>query len=132
MNGFQVERSTVVRAVMSGDPSERFDSILVRQLDSPEKFLRFLMLLLSLGGDVVSGGVDASLNSESFFGRSTEGLFELLVRALAAHPESIDRLSSIVDNLQKSGKSHRVLPEGWDQVWNAIQQARRTIERQKV
>lgn len=132
MNGFQIERSTVVRALMIGDPSERFDSILVRQLDTPEKFLRFLTLLLSLGSDTASGGVDASLNGEGLFRGSTEGLFELLVRALAVQPESIDRLSSIVDNLQKSGKSHGVLPEGWDQVWNAVQQARTIIERQKV
>lgn len=127
IEGIQLERSTVLRAVILGNPSERFDSIMVRQLDSPEKFIRFLVLLLSLGSGAAPHGLDASLGGEGIFGRSSEGLFELLLRALAVQPESVDRLSAIVENLHGTGKAEQVLPEGWDSVWQAIREARELI-----
>ena len=43
-------RSTVVLASLSGDPHGRHDELLARQIDTPEKFLRLLALMLSLGG----------------------------------------------------------------------------------
>lgn len=129
LEGRQYERSTVLRALIVNDPQDRFDHVLVRQLDSPEKFLRFLMLLLAIGGQSMSAGLDATLGSEGVFGRSTEGLFEMLVRAMAVQPESLDRLSTIVENLEKNGKAQDVLPQGWDEVWTAIRQAREIIGR---
>ena len=130
IDGFPLERSAVLRAVILGNPTERFDNIMIRQLDSPEKFIRFLMLLLSLGSGAAPNGLDASLGGEGIFSRSSEGLFELLLRALAVQPESVDRLSAIVENLQKAGKAKQVLPEGWDSVWQAIREARELIGRQ--
>lgn len=129
MGGLHLERSTVLRASMVNDPQDRFDSIVVRQLDSPEKFLRFLMLLLALGGHSTPAGFDATLGGEGVFSRSTEGLFELLVRAMVVQPESLDRLSTIIENLQKHGKAENVLPEGWDEVWSAIRQAQEIVSR---
>ena len=43
-------RGTVVLAAFTGDPPGRQDELLARQIDTPEKFLRLLALLLSLGG----------------------------------------------------------------------------------
>jgi hypothetical protein len=129
LEGFQIERSTVLRAAMANDPQDRFDNILVRQLDSPEKFLRFLMLLLALGGQSTPAGFDATLGGEGVFSRSTEGLFEILVRAMAVQPESLDRLSTIIENMQKNGRAQDVLPQGWDEVWSAIRQAQQIVGR---
>lgn len=38
--------STVVPARLLGDPDDRLDAVLARQVDSPEKFMRFLLLIL--------------------------------------------------------------------------------------
>ena len=43
-------RATVVLAALTGDPPGRHDELLARQIDTPEKFLRLLALMLSLGG----------------------------------------------------------------------------------
>ncbi len=40
--------ATVVRAELVDDPAGRLDEVLARQVDTPEKFLRFLALLLGL------------------------------------------------------------------------------------
>jgi len=129
IEGFQLERSTVLRAAMVNDPQDRFDNIMVRQLDSPDKFLRFLMLLLTLGGQSTPAGLDASLGGEGVFSQSTEGLFELLLRAMAVQPESLDRLSLIIENLHKHGKAKDVLPQGWDEVWSVIRRAQEIVSR---
>jgi hypothetical protein len=44
-----IELSTVVHAVLINDPPNRLDEVLARQVDTPEKFLHFLALLLGLG-----------------------------------------------------------------------------------
>jgi hypothetical protein len=48
-DGVVVEKQIVVCATLVGDPSQRLDEILVRQIDTPEKFLRLINLLLGLG-----------------------------------------------------------------------------------
>ena len=40
---------TVIRGLLRNDPAGRLDEVLARQVNTPEKFLRFLMLLLGLG-----------------------------------------------------------------------------------
>jgi hypothetical protein len=42
---------TVVCAQLVGDPAGRFDEVIACQVNTPEKFLRFLALLLGLAGD---------------------------------------------------------------------------------
>jgi hypothetical protein len=130
VDGIKVERSVIVRATLVGAPSSRLDDVLIRQLDTPEKFLQFLMLLLSLGGDVPTG-IDASLTSVgSISSRPAQGLLELMVRALAVHPEALDRLAGIVEHLEETGHSQSILPDGWRDVWSAISQARALVQRE--
>jgi ribosomal protein L7/L12 len=49
-------RETVVLGDLQGDVEGRVDSVLAKQLDSPEKFLAFLLLLLELPGFAPGGG----------------------------------------------------------------------------
>ena len=122
--------STVVKARWINEPPNRLDDIMIRQLDTPEKFLRFIMLLLALGGDTPTG-LDVSIGGGGAWQRSasTTGLFELLVRALAVQPEAIDRLGGIVEHLRNSPLADRVLPPEWDDVWAAVSSARELIGR---
>lgn len=112
------ERSTVVRAELAGDLPHRHDAVLARQIDSPQKFLQFLLLLLSLGGmgehGLVSDG-GAGLGDWSGDG---SGVFESLVKALGARAGSLDVLARLVDRLKADNPA--VLPEGFDDLWESV------------
>jgi len=120
-----LQRSAVVVADLIGGPADRLDDILVRQLDTPEKFLQFLLLLLGLGELTLPQDGDPA---KDFGGQWRQagrlGLFELLVRALAIDATAIDRLDEIVQRLSKTSAGSTVLPKGWTDLWTTVVQAR--------
>jgi hypothetical protein len=124
-----VQRTVVVCAELIGGPSDRLDEILVRQIDTPEKFLRFLLLLLGLGE--FSRPESATDAAGIFAGHWAQadhlGIFELLVRALAIDPTAIDRLDEIVRRLSAHMGGPDVLPLGWPQLWATVVQARKLL-----
>jgi hypothetical protein len=133
VDGVRVERSTVVRAALFGGPTDRLEEILANQIDTPEKFIRFVLLLLGLGaegmGATVAGG-STLLGSWSQGGGS--GLFELVVRALAVDPGAIDRLDDIVTRLGRRANGHEILPEGWTQLWATVRAAANLIDDSEI
>ena len=122
-----VESSAVICSRLLGAPEDRFGEILARQVDTPEKFLRLLALLMGFAsgrvGDVTTAG-DGQASWSAGFG---QGVLELLARALAERPESIDHLRSIVERLRRSPTGRAVLPPGWDDVWLPLLEARETM-----
>jgi hypothetical protein len=127
--GSQIVRATVVRAELHGDPPGRLDDVLARQVDTPEKFLRFLMLMLSFhGGPPVpevhneSGGTWGALGA---FG--DRGIFESLMRALADHPAALDDLDRLIDRLKATDSGRQVLPDGFGDLWETVMNARSKI-----
>ena len=127
VEGKEVTSATVVCSRLEGAPDERFQDILAQQVDTPEKFLRLLSLLIGFaarsGGDLATSG-DAS---GGWTGGSSQGVLELLARALAERPESIDHLAQIVDRLRDSPGGREILPQGWDDVWVPLAEARRAM-----
>ncbi len=122
-----VERSAVICSRLDGAPDDRFQEILARQIDTPEKFLRLLALLIGFAsvsrGDVgVTGDGPASWSAGA-----GQGVLELLARALSERPESIDHLESIVEHLRRSRSGRGVLPQGWEDVWQPALEARRAM-----
>ena len=127
VNGDLLERSTVVCSRLEGSPDDRLRQILARQIDTPEKFLRLLALLIGFAsgiGTIVSATGDGPA---SWSGGSGQGVLELLARALAESPESIDHLDEIVEHLRQSPHGRAVLPQGWDDVWLPVLAARRAM-----
>ena len=127
VNGETLERSTVVCSRLEGSPDDRFRQIFARQIDTPEKFLRLLALLIGFASGI---GTDVSLTgngSASWSGGPGQGVLELLARALAESPESIDHLDEIVEHLRQSPHGRAVLPPGWDDVWLPVLEARRAM-----
>ena len=122
-----LERSTVVCSRLEGSPDDRFRQILARQIDTPEKFLRLLALLIGFASGTVT---EIAVNGEGS-GRwsvgAGQGVLELLARALAESPESIDHLDEIVGHLRRSPHTRKVLPQGWDDVWLPVLEARRAM-----
>ncbi len=123
--------ATVVRAELRTDPAGRLDEILARQIDTPEKLLRFLVLVLGLGRlDLASLGGDAGESAAgwTFGGSSSTGLFEALVRALAEQPRRFDDVSRLVERLLCTERGREVLPDGFEALWTVVCEARDRIE----
>lgn len=128
VRGHLLEHATTVRAALAGGPEDRLGEILLRQLDTPEKFLRFLLLMLGLeAGPAVPGGGGDGDGSGSWFGGASSGVFELLVLAVATNPTAIDRLEEMVVRLRRSERGCAVLPADWDRVWEPVLAARRGL-----
>lgn len=121
---------TVLVADLVGDPVDRLDVVLARQIDTPEKFLRFLYLLLSLGDPALlaalargdgsgSGGFNPLIGGP--------GVLELVLRALADSPAAIDDLDRLIRRLQATEAGRDVLPDGLDELWGTVQEARKAL-----
>lgn len=117
-------RATVVLAALTGDPPGRHDELLARQIDTPEKFLRLLALMLSLGG---AGGMPDRVGDGTGSARWNAGqlgVFETLVRALGTAPSVLADIAPLVERLQRSEKGRRILPEGFAELWDLVWAAR--------
>jgi hypothetical protein len=126
-----VRITTCVRGELRGVPVSRSQDVIIRLLDTPEKLLRFIQLLLAIGQ---REALDASLDFVTSSGEggdwaSTEhGMFEALIEAVARDRESLSRLAPIIERIIETGDKHHVLPEGWQELWMAVSQARNHLE----
>ncbi|MCY4114838.1 MAG: hypothetical protein OXG33_13015 [Chloroflexi bacterium] len=127
VEGKPLQCSAVVCSRLHGAPDERFQTILARQIDTPEKFMRLLALLIGFAAD---GGVPIAATGDgqgSWSAGAAQGVLELLARALSERPDSIDHLEEIVEHLRRSQSVPSVLPRGWDDVWLPALKARRAM-----
>ena len=113
-------RATVVLAALTGDPPGRHDELLARQIDTPEKFLRLLALMLSLGGAGGVAGLPGDGTGSARWNPSQLGVFETLVRAPGTAPSVLADIAPLVERLQRSEKGRRVLPEGFAELWDLV------------
>jgi hypothetical protein len=118
--------STVVCAQLVGDPAGRFDEVIARQVDTPEKFLRFLALLLGLAGDATAVLGEGS-GDGTWVTRGGPGILELLLRGLVDRPAQLDDLSRLVERLNSTEQGRKVLPDGFAELWQIIDTVRREL-----
>ena len=127
VRGELAESSNVICSQLRGAPAGRFDEIMARQIDTPEKFMRLLVLLIGFGSSIGAGSSGGGGGTAAWSPSVAQGFLELLARALSESPESIDHLESIVDRLRLRSDGSAVLPEGWDDVWLPVLEARRAM-----
>lgn len=117
----------VVIADLQGAPQDRLDVILARQIDTQEKFLRFLYFLLSLGNPVAlaSLALREATDGEggSVFGEGAAGVLELVLAAIAKTPHALVDLDALVTRLQATEQGRRSLPEGFAEFWSVVREA---------
>jgi hypothetical protein len=123
-NGGELRQATVVRCRLVDDPAGRLDEILARQVDTPEKFLRFLLLLLGVADPATFLGGRTGLEAVWDLAGQSNGIFELLGRAVADRPEVLGDLDRLIPRLRATATGAQVLPPGFDQLWDVIDQAR--------
>jgi len=114
-------RGTVVRAALVNDPAGRLDEILARQVDTPEKFLRFLALLLGLADpDSFTDPTGDGKGGGSYLRGGHAGVLELVMRALAEQPDSLLDLDRLVQRLRTTEAGRAVMPDGFDDLWPTV------------
>lgn len=118
---------TVLLAKLVNDPSDRLDVVLASQIDTPEKFLRFVHLLLSLGSPhLMADAAEGSGTGDSWLvGPGSPGVLELALRALVHRPQAIDDLDRLVQRLETTEAGVSLLPDGFTEVWSQVRVARK-------
>jgi hypothetical protein len=118
--------ATVVRAELHGDPADRLDTVLASQVDTPDKFLRFLTLLLGLEDAFGPAGAPAGQDGAAVdFGAVGPGggVLEAVLRALADNPRAILDLDRLVAGLARTQQGRDVLPAGFADLWRTVMAA---------
>jgi hypothetical protein len=121
---------TVIRGVLKNDPAGRLDEVLARQVNTPEKFLRFLVLLLGLGNPNLLAILTAGEGPSTGYAAigSAPGVFEIILRALADHPQALHDVDRLVQHLRATENGRMVLPEGFDDLWAVVQETLGKLE----
>ncbi|MEV6373566.1 hypothetical protein [Micromonospora musae] len=120
-------RRAVTIASLTGDPADRLDRVLAEQINTPDKFLQFLMLLLGLGSSAEVAGPAAAGGSIALWRRGGTGVLELLLAALADRPAQLDELAGLVGQLAATERGRAALPEGFLELWQQVDQVRREL-----
>jgi hypothetical protein len=120
--------SSVVVAQLTGAPDRRLDEIIAEQVNTPEKFLKFLMLVLGFQAAPDSESREGRGDGRWTFGNSgSSGVLETLVQSLVDQPRALADVARLVDRLNDTEAGRKVLPEGFTDVWKAIAAARKKM-----
>ncbi|QEH93074.1 hypothetical protein FV141_05660 [Dermacoccus abyssi] len=101
--------TSVVIAELDNAPDGRLDAIVAEQLDTPDKFLKFALLMLNFGdralaGEVLRGGREDSGSRQSS-GLLPGSLLDTVLQALATNPEALAELDAVVQAMGKRRKN---------------------------
>jgi hypothetical protein len=124
-----LRETTVIPAELIGDPEDRLDAVLARQVDTPEKFMRFLLLILGLAGAEAEGD-ERVAGAGSWWTSGSTSVFELLARSLADNPGGLDDLDRLVDRLTRTDAGRAVMPDGFAELGRTVVEARQLVEAQ--
>ena len=125
-----MERSTTVKARLINDPADRLSAVLASQIDSTEKFLMFLSLLLQLENSSWFDQLPTDGTGSGSFGLGSfgqRGLFESMVRP-GDQPQGprVHRRPDHEAADRRSGSC--VIPRELIALWPAFASALATIE----
>lgn len=119
----------VLNLPVTGMPADRDKRLLREIISDRSRFLRYLMLILANEEEILTG---VPIVVARGVGGGTAGdpgylipLLEELVRAFSRYPEKIDRIARLVEDVRQSPDADRVLPPGFDGIWNAFLDARK-------
>ena len=124
-----LQRGTVIRAELVNDPQGRLDEVLARQINTPEKFLRFFTLLLGLGNPHLLAALAGTGDGSNGHTRIAPGpgLFELVLRALADHPDAVADVDRLLNVCTRTDQGRAVLPAGFESLWPVVMNAHRRL-----
>jgi len=132
-NKTTVKIAFVMNATLDGAPPDRPERILRSLLSDKGKVIRFMLLLLAEGGadrnsilialqkSLSGNGDDDNMAAVRF------PLFEALVKTLDRNPRKLDQIARLVEDLKRTSTDGEVLPDGFEEIWEPIWQARESL-----
>jgi len=115
--------SFVFNLETTGMPKERDKKILQEIISSKERFLQYLMILLSEDNDFLGGLEAASSRGQKAGEGSTMidfPLLEELVKAYSRNPAKIENVKELVVDLTETEEGRDILPDNFYKVWSAF------------
>ncbi|MDF0591545.1 phospholipase D family protein [Candidatus Methanocrinis natronophilus] len=122
----------VLKLPLKGAPADRNERILRALLKDKNQVLRLMLLLLSLdgrsnSGDLINWG-PSQKGGRPWASPGMMPLFECMVRALASDQQRLDDLNNLIQDLKGHLETIDLLPDGLDEIWEPIWEARKMIE----
>lgn len=132
----------VMKLPLANQPEGRERAVLRNVVGSREQLLKYLLLLLAEAFDDPSSAMEVLLERTPTFrgtgsinGQSNLPLLEYLVRAFARKPEKLEPLHRLVEDLRRDTEMAKLLPAGfervWDPIWIAWQKQREEHDRRR-
>lgn len=132
----QASTTFLIIAPLTGAPADRHNRLLAAMLRDRDRLLRYLLMLLHDQGALTEID-EAGVTAGAFGGWLGSGwdelpLMELLLRAVDSHPERLDHIDRLLDDL--AGEREDLLPQGWETIWEPIwrhRQSSRPVRRER-
>ncbi|NPV63616.1 MAG: hypothetical protein HPY61_13510 [Methanotrichaceae archaeon] len=121
----------VLKLPLKGAPEDRNERILRAMLKDKSQVLRLMLLLLSLDGrsnpESTIGIMTGQANGGKWTSPGMVPLFECMIRALARDKRRLDDLNHLIQDLKSHPDTKDLLPDGIDEIWEPIWEARKII-----
>jgi len=118
----------VLRLPLEGMPEGRTAAIMSSMINSSERFLRYLALLLSddptaPGGDILTRGRQGSGGANGAEASwNTTVVLENLIRAYSRNPKRLERIEALLTDLKQGTTAGSVIPPEFEDIWQAFRQ----------
>ncbi len=116
----------VINLPVEGMPEDRNNQILQHIIGNSERFIRYLLFLLS--EDPAEVMLDQIIRGATGRGDGNGEcaveipLLEELVRAYSRHPEKLRRVDALMTDIKKSAGGGDVIPKGFDDIWSVFRE----------
>ncbi len=120
--------SVLVRAEISGDPSQRRRSVIANAIRSRDDFLRYLSALLGamVGGGLPPAGADGAGYDSWIEGIRMDRVLEDLLTTASRSPRRLESLDHTLSVLQADQRFTAIVPDDFMQLWSAVYAARKS------
>ena len=130
--------SFVLKLECEGFPEDRDQQILSSIINNSDRFLKYLLFLLS-ENDPLSEQKLLNFLGKRGFGEGLKGrfafglpLFEELVRSFSRNSKSIDRIARLVEDLKECETEEKIIPQDFLQMWETFLDARIIKEEHEI
>ena len=128
-DGVTVTMIAVVKGELAGDVGNRRLDTMAAILKDSADVLRYLGFLLSDPRLDTSAATGRGAGEDGFFGNPLGSadmvLLEPLLRATVGDGAALERVASLVAEIESMPDSDRLMPEGFRELWDAVAQVRR-------
>jgi hypothetical protein len=130
LEGRERTKSFVRFVPLEGAPKDRLHRVTAALLENKQKVADFLWMLIDPEATARhlashSASVANKGSASSAVARPLGAFLESVMRALDRDPERFDQLVGVVAELQEQEKTRNLLPEGFNEIWQPILEARK-------